>query len=108
MKPSPPAQHEPDASEEGPFLEGIPGYLATIGLGGAAFAFPLAAYIPALHILAYVDLPFAFFCFLAASVIGLGSRQRLGLVLLGVLLAACGVLLAALHLLLFSNHPWLS
>lgn len=106
-----PADDSPPPSpkaEQGAFLTGIPGYIATLGLGGIALGCAAAAYLPAVSILAYVDLPLAMICLLASGIIGLGSRRNPGLVLGGVLMGALGVVLAALHLLFFHDHPWLS
>ena len=110
MTVDPAAESSPPSpeAEQGAFLTGIPGYIATFGFGGIALGCAAAAFLPAASILAYVDLPLAMICLLANSIICLGTRRNPGLVLGGVLMGALGVVLAALHLLLFHDHPWLN
>ena len=106
-----PNRPTPEATDEvtvGSFLEGIPGHYTTLGLGICSLGLAGVAYIPALSILAMVDLPLTFVFFMTAALVGLGSREKLGLVLTGVLFAAAGLILSALHLILVINHPWLS
>lgn len=106
--PNPPASEATHEIAEGSFLEGIPGHYTTLGLGIFSMGFAGVAYLPALSILAMFDLPVAFLCFMTAAFVGLGSREKMGLVLAGVVLAAVGLVLSAVHLIVVHNHPWLS
>lgn len=93
---------------EGSFLTGIPGHYTTIGLGLFSLAFAGASYLPSLSTLAMVDLPLTFLCFMTSSLVGFGSRGKMGLVLTGVLFSAAGLILSALHLVLVKDHPWIN
>ncbi|MDA0666388.1 MAG: hypothetical protein O3A95_07170 [Planctomycetota bacterium] len=95
-----------DEVEEGSFLTGIPGHYSAIGLGLLSLGLASVAYLPDLSILAMVDIPITFLCFLTAALVGFGSREKMGLVLTGVFFSAAGLILAALHLVLVKNHPW--
>ena len=97
-----------DDLSQGSFLEGIPGHYAALGLGVFSLGLASVAYLPDLRIMSVVDIPITFLCFLTAAIVGFGSRQKMGLILTGVLLAAAGLILAALHLVLVKNHPWFS
>jgi len=103
-----PANPGNNAPAEGSFLEGIPGHLAALSLGGLSLGLASVAYLPDLRILALVDIPITFLCFMTAALVGFGARQKMGLVLTGVLFAAAGLILATMHLVLVKNHPWFS
>lgn len=106
---SSPATSTDKKSVEGSFLEGIPGHFGTLGLGLLSFGMASIAYLPELNIVALVDIPLTFVCFVTASLIGIGSREKQGLVLTGVIFAGLGLALAAMHLVLQAHsHPWLN
>lgn len=92
--------------EHGAFLHGIPGHLAALGCGLTALGLASVTFIPELKVMAMVDLPVAVVCLFSATFLALGSRQKLGTALLGVIMAALGSILAAVHLLVDHQHPW--
>lgn len=106
----PPLYPQPLTGEEeqhGAFIEGIPGYVLTLGLGLLAFGLTIAAWVPDLLVLAYADIPVAFLCFFFSSVVCLGSKRHRGLAFAGVLLNVVALALSLLHLLTANDHPWL-
>ena len=102
-----PAQEQGlEEEEHGAFLHGVPGPLAALGCGLTAFGLASVTYIPELKVMAMIDLPVALVCLFAATFLALGSRQKMGMSLTGVVLAAFGAILAAVHLLVDHQHPW--
>jgi len=95
-----------ELSEGGSFLKGVPGHYATLCLGVTALGASLAAYFPSLDLIAMIDVPLNFMLFLACAFIGLGTRERRGLAIVGVLLATAGLFISALHLVTAHDHPW--
>lgn len=102
-----PVNPESNELAEGSFLDEIPGHYATLGLGILSLGLASVAYLPSLRVMASVDIPITFLCFMIAALVGFGAREKMGLVLTGVLLSAAGLILAAMHLVLVKNHPWI-
>ena len=76
-KDSTPAASSSDLDEDGSFLEGVPGHYATLSLGLTALGAAIAAYVPALSLVAMIDLPLNFLAFLVCAFIGLGTREKI-------------------------------
>lgn len=105
-KPRYPLPLSEEEQEHGGFIEGIPGYMLTLGLGGLALGLSIATYLPDLLVLAYADLPVAVVCFITSSMVCMGSKRHRGLAFAGVVLSLIAVVLSTMHLLLFHDHPW--
>jgi hypothetical protein len=84
----------------------IPGSAATLALGAGALSAAVAAWLPPLAFLAWIDLPTVAIVFLACAWIRLADRDRSWRGWSGLLLAAAAVAVSAAHLLLDRAHPW--
>jgi len=111
--PSPGAAPEPRPEDrlvfsEGAEFEGIPPAPAVWSLGGLALVIAIAAWIPFMGWLAWIDLPLNFLLFLGAAWVSLTDRRATLSAMPGLVAGVAAVLVSAANLLLSHVHPWTS